>query len=150
SDDTTGQKAVDTGTFTVAEAGGLTNYTSALACFNDNGAGGGTTNDGIQNGGEAAVSSTNGSVAVAAGDHVICTFTNTRNQGTIELKKHWVGTAGTTPLSIDQGQTPYASLYRSSDGTTGQKPVDTGTFTVSETGGLTNYTSALACFNDTN
>ncbi len=33
-------------------------------------------------------------VSVGSGDHVICTFTNTRNRGTIELTKVWSGTAG--------------------------------------------------------
>ena len=30
-------------------------------------------------------------------DVVVCTFTNTRKQGSIELKKNWVGTKGRRP-----------------------------------------------------
>ena len=37
---------------------------------------------------------------MAKGDDVLCTFTNTRQQGSIELKKTWVGTAGQTTLQI--------------------------------------------------
>src|SRR2546423_110604 len=85
---TTGPKTVDTGTFFVSESGGLSNYDSTLACFNDNGAGGGTANNGIKDGTEPALApGANQSVSVGAADHVICTFTNTRQQGTIELKK---------------------------------------------------------------
>ena len=38
----------------------------------------------------------NNSVDVTAGSVIVCTFTNTRNQGSIELKKHWVGHAPAT------------------------------------------------------
>ena len=31
---------------------------------------------------------------------MVCTFTNTRNQGSIELKKIWSGTGGQTTLNI--------------------------------------------------
>ena len=40
------------------------------------------------------------SVSVGTNDVVVCTFTNTRNQGSIELRKHWVGTAGTVTIKI--------------------------------------------------
>ena len=79
---------------------------SELACFNDNGAGtGGVADDGIKNGDEPVVSSTNGSVSVATGDDIVCTFTNTRDEGSIELHKVLVGTAGNVTVSIDQGDT---------------------------------------------
>ena len=152
---TTDSNAVDTGTFFVSETGGLTNYSSSLACFNDNGAGGGTANDGIKNGTEPTVTpGANNSVAVAANDDVVCTFTNTRNGGAIELVKEWVGTGGQTTLQIGTtaGDDDTDFQLTGADGaaplTTDSNAVDTGTYFVSETGGLTNYSSSLACFND--
>ncbi len=152
---TTGQNPVDTGTYYVSESGGLANYSSSLACFNDNGAGGGTANNGIKDGLEPAVSpdGSNG-VSVGSGDHVICTFTNTRNRGTIELTKVWSGTAGQTTLNIGTsiGGSETDSQLTGAAGaaplTTGQKTVDPSTYYFSESGGLTGYTSALSCFND--
>ncbi len=152
---TTGQNPVDTGTYYVSESGGLANYSSSLACFNDNGAGGGTANNGIKDGSEPAVSpdGSNG-VSVGSGDHVICTFTNTRNRGTIELTKVWSGTAGQTTLNIgtaaggSQTDSQLTGAAGAAPLTTGQNPVDTGTYYVSESGGLANYSNWLACFND--
>ena len=96
----TGQTGVDAGTFYLSETGGLSNYSSsAFTCFNDNGAGAGTANDGIQNGTEAAVSvGASNSVVVATGADVVCSITNTRNRGAIELQKVWSGTGGQTTL----------------------------------------------------
>src|SRR5258707_10864059 len=64
----TDKKTVDTGSFTVSESGGLASYSSSLACFNDNGAGGGTADNGIKDGSEPTVTpsgatSTSGTVA---------------------------------------------------------------------------------------
>ena len=93
-------------------------------------------------------------MAVAKGDDVVCTFTNTRQRGSIELKKTWVGTAGQTTLQIgtSAGGAQTDSQQTGADGgaplSTGANPVDTGTYYVSESGGLTNYDSSLACFND--
>ena len=73
SDLTTGQNIVPTGTYYLSESGGLDNYTSSLACFND------TNGNGSQDAGESAVVAvgTNDSVSVAKGDHIICSYTNT-------------------------------------------------------------------------
>src|SRR5829696_2007805 len=72
---TTGANAVNTGTYHVAEAAGtgtdINDYQSALACED----------------GQGAVTVTNGDVDVADGQDVVCTFTNTRETGTIELRK---------------------------------------------------------------
>ncbi len=90
-------------------------------------------------------------INLATGELVTCTFTNTRSQGTIELKKAWSGTAGQTTLNIgtSAGGGQIASQLTGAGGaaplTTGTKTVDTGTYYVSETGGLIDYTSALAC-----
>jgi len=92
---TTGQNTVSPGTYFVSETGGLTNYGSSLACFND------ANNNGVNDAGDSTVTpGGSNSVAVASNQHVICTFTNTRNTGTIELKKVWVGTGGQTTLNI--------------------------------------------------
>jgi hypothetical protein len=152
-DGTTGENPVDTGTFTVSESGGLANYDSSLSCFNDNGAGtGGVAGDGIRNGTEPAVASAGGSVAVGQGDDVVCTFTNTRKRGAIELRKVWSGTASSATLNIGTsagGSNVDTENVGASGGTTGQNDVDTGTFYVSEVvTNAANYTSALSCFND--
>jgi hypothetical protein len=118
----------------------LSNYSQALACKN--------------RGDNSTVPATNGSVTLAKNADVVCTFTNTRQQGSIELKKNWVGTGGQTTLNIgtQANGTQTASQQTGANGaaplTTGAKTVDTGTFYVSETGGLANYDSSLACFND--
>jgi hypothetical protein len=152
----TGANPVDTGTYYVSESGGLANYDSSLACFNDNGAGaGGIAGDGIKQAGEPLVNpDANNGVSVGKSDTVVCTFTNTRQRGSIELRKVWSGTPGQTTLNIgssigghevDQQQTGAAGAQPLS---TGANPVDTGTYYVSESGGLANYDSSLACFND--
>lgn len=135
---TTGVQNVVTGTYYFSETGGLTEYTSQIACTNK--------------GNPISVGSNN-SVQVATGDVVVCTFTNTRDQGSIELKKVWSGTAGQTTLNIGTSAdgTQVASQLTGAAGatplTTGAQTVNTGTYYVSETGGLTNYSSQLACTN---
>jgi hypothetical protein len=151
----TGQKGVDTGTFYLSETSGLTNYTaSAFTCFNDNGGTTGTANDGIKNGDEATVSvGASDSVVVGTGDDVVCSVTNTRKQGKIELRKDFVGTAGKVNLYVKQGATTIDSALDVGDnGTTDEKAVDTGTYDLSETAGtgtdLANYTTTLTCVLD--
>lgn len=85
------------------------------------------------------------------GDSKSCTITNTRNQGTVELKKIWSGTPGQTTLNIgtSAGTSNIASVTTGVSGgdplTTNTINVDTGAYYVSETGGLTNYTPELDC-----
>src|SRR3954451_18855711 len=154
-DNTTGENTVDTGTFHVSETA-VPNYSTDLSCFNDIGGGqGGVAGDGIRNGSEALVDSTGGDVSVATGDDVVCTFTNSRDRGAIELQKVWSGTAGQTTLQIgtSAGGHQTAQQLTGATGaaplTTGQKNVDTGTFYLSETGGLADYTTgSFTCFND--
>src|SRR6185295_10403272 len=94
---------------------------------------------------------TNNSLAVASNHAVVCIFTNARQTGTIELKKAWVGTPGQTTLNIGTSAagTQVASQQTGTSGsspqTTSAKTVDTGTYFVSESGGLANYASALVC-----
>src|SRR5205823_3631832 len=87
---TTGADIVDTGTYFVAETGGLANYDASLLAVDNKG----------PNLATAVTVGANPSVAVAQGDVVLCVFTNTRKQGSIELTKSWSGTAGQTTLNI--------------------------------------------------
>jgi uncharacterized repeat protein (TIGR01451 family) len=133
---TTGAKTVNTGTYYVSEIA-ISNYTSALACTDN---------------GTSVTPSASNALAVGNGHTVVCTFTNTRQQGTIELKKVWSGTAGVTTLRIGTSAngSDVASQLTSAGLTTGVKTVNTGTYYVSETGGLADYNSALACTDDGN
>src|SRR5439155_11688676 len=89
------------------------------------------------------------SVAVCKGDVIVCTYTNTRKQGSIELKKDWPGTKGDVTLNIGTsagGHQTDQQILSGTNGTTGANTVDTGTFFVSET--VTNasdFDSTLAC-----
>jgi len=131
---TTGAQTVTAGTYYVSETGGLTNYSSSLAC---------TDND------SPVTPSANNSLSVAATHAVVCTYTNTRQQGSIELKKHWVGTKGDTTLNIGisvGGSEVDTEAISGTDGTTGTNTVNTGTYYVSEdTSTLSNYDTSLAC-----
>lgn len=118
---TTGQNEVDTGTYYMSESGGLDNYSkSALSCYNDE-------NDNGTNDGEPSVTvGTNDSVAVGAGEHVICTYTNTRQTGTIIVKKVMVGGTDT----FNYTGTPNGSISVNNE--TIHTTVDTGQYTSTE------------------
>lgn len=134
---TTGAQNVTIGTHNVSETAGistnLSNYTAVIS-------------------GDCA---TDGTITLAAGDVKTCTITNTRNTGSIELKKAWSGTAGQTTLNIGTtaSGTDIANTQTGTNGssplTTGTKTVNTGTYYVSETDGLTNYDSDLVCTDNT-
>lgn len=91
------------------------------------------------------------SFTVAKSEIENITICNARDTGTIELKKAWSGTAGQTTLNIGAtaGGTQVASQLTGAAGaaplTTDNKMVTTGTYYVSETGGLGNYSSSLTC-----
>ncbi len=133
---TTGANTVTAGTYYVSEAGSLTNYTSSLDCTDN---------------GSPITPGPNNSVQVTTDHTVVCTFTNTRNTGTIELKKIWVGTPGQTTLNIGTSANSFdianqaTGINGAAPLTTGTKTVPTGTYYVSETGGLANYSASLAC-----
>ena len=141
--DSTGAITTNTGTVTVSETNGtnsdLSDYTSSISCNNFH------SGDG-----------TSLSFTLNKGNSVICTITNTRNQGTIELKKVWSGTPGQTTLKIGTSEngSQIASQQTGINGagplSTDQKTVNTGTYYLSETGGLSNYDANLSCFNDEN
>ena len=87
-------------------------------------------------------------MAIRASPFFTAAITNTRNRGAIELQKVWSGTPGQTTLQIgtSAGGSQTASQLTGAGGiapqTTGEKAVNTGTFYLSETGGLTNYSSS--------
>ena len=134
---TTAAQSVNTGTYYVSESGGLIDFSSQLACTNK---------------GSSITVGAGNSIAIATGDVVVCTFTNTRNQGSIELKKAWSGTAGQATLKIGSsvGGSEISSQLTGAAGaaplTTGVKNVNTGTYYISEAA-LSDYSSALACTN---
>ncbi|HXG77022.1 MAG TPA: S8 family serine peptidase, partial [Gaiellaceae bacterium] len=127
---TTGANSVTAGTYYLSETFNAptdaNDYDAALACFNDNGAGGGTANNGVKDGGEPTVTpGASNSVAVASGDDIVCTFTNTR-RGTVELRKVWVGTAGNVTLKIGTaagGSQVDSETLTGTGGTTGANSV---------------------------
>src|SRR4029453_2153881 len=123
-DGTTGPNTVDTGTYFVAES--LTtaaNYTTGLAC--------------VDTSTEPATPVTvgaNNAVSVGENQVVVCTFTNTRKTGSIELVKDFQGTAAPVTLNIGTtaGGSQVDTVALTGDGTTGPNSVDTGTYFVAE------------------
>src|SRR5438445_681589 len=91
----TGANPVDTGSYYVSESGGLANYDGALRSEERRVGKGGSAHNGIKDGNEPTVSpDANNGVAVGQGDVVVCTFTNTRKRGSIELCKVWSSAYG--------------------------------------------------------
>lgn len=139
--DTTGAQTVTTGIHTVGELAGtatdLADYGASIACSDQQGqivaptAGPGPVN-----------------VDVEDGDAVVCTITNTRDTGTLEVVKNLVPTSdpGTFDLQID-GTTEAAGVGDA--GTTGPETLPTGIHTVGEVAAagtdLADYTSSIAC-----
>lgn len=85
---TTGEKIVDTGNRTFAETAGtgtsLTNYTTTVSCLN-------------AAGGSVSTTGTNPwTVNVANNADIVCTITNTRNQGTLRVIKTVINDNGGT------------------------------------------------------
>jgi hypothetical protein len=144
--DTTGEKTLNTGNHSVSETADgetdLGNYTSSIECKDGNGAG-------------AIVASGSGSgpvtVNLAYGQDVVCTITNTRKAGKLEVVKKLDPTTdpGRFDLRIDGNVEKDEAGHND---TTGEKTLNTGNHTVSETADgettLTNYTSAVECKGD--
>ncbi len=144
---TTDEVTLNTGTHTVGEAAGtgtdLADYTSSISCRDANGTG-------------AVVASGNGAgplnVSVTDGADIVCTITNTRETGKLELVKDLspATDGGLFNLAITQGTTPKATASDVGDGgTTGEQTLNTGTYTVAETAGtgtdLADYASSITC-----
>ena len=95
--------------------------------------------------------------AGTTGTNASCTFRNKAQNGTIELKKHWVGGAGNATLKIGSsagGNEVASTTLVGADGTTPQKQVNAGTYYVNEVfnspTSSSDYETVLACFNDLN
>lgn len=138
---TTGAKTVTTGTYYLSETGAngtnLSNYSAVLSCYDNNG----------------ALSVTNNSVEVTNNENVVCTFTNTRNQGTIVITKTAYGVDGNQAFdfsilgasSSSQTITPTGS-NGTYTGSTQNISVDTGIYSVTETNIPTGWTqTGVSC-----
>ena len=140
----TDAKNVDTGTYYFSEVSPGTGYTTSFACT-------GAAASEAKVGGSDYVYS----LAVAKGETVVCTFTNTRDQGSVQLKKSWgTGTVGETTLNIGTGTSGAAvsdvatknlTGANKGNGQTDAKNVDTGTYYFSEVSPGTGYTTSFAC-----
>jgi len=144
----TGKVAVTTGSNTFGEANGtstdLSNYTSTASC--------------VLRGTQTSVPATkNGSTwtiaSVADDQDILCTITNTLQTGGLTVIKHVVGgqdAASSWTMHIKQSNsdvvTPFAGAE--SPGTT--KSLTAGTYTVSESGGPTNYSLSYSGACDAN
>lgn len=120
---TTGQSSVATGTYYMSESA-LADYTASIACFND-------ANNNGTNDSEATVSlGLNNSVVLGSDQHIICTFTNTRDTGSVRVNK-LVDTTGTGTFVAPTSPTTFTW---SLDGTGSHAMGSTGTVTGVETG----------------
>ena len=113
-----------------AGAAVLADYTSGVMCV-----------DGTYN-------SNNGTVALPPGAAVTCTFLNTRNSGALEVRKALSPTNDPGKFNLEIVDVASAA-NQGDNGTTGEKIVPTGSYTVRETAGsgtqLQDYNSAIAC-----
>jgi hypothetical protein len=140
---TTDANVVDPNTYNMSESAGTgtdsANYSSSLSC--------------IKRGTTDVVTSTGGNVTLAYGDDVVCTFTNARKTGKIQLDKLFVGghedvtiQIGTSAGGAQKASTPLTGV---DSGSTGEKSVNTGTYYVSEAlANPSHFVTALACYND--
>ena len=132
---TTGVKPVVTGTYSVNESNLAAGWAQSSATC-------------VRNADPATFGPSN--FTVSADDSVVCTITNTRQTGTVKVDKHWSGGAnGETPkvtLGIAGLSPSSTEVTGPADGTTGAKPVVTGTYSASETGLTAGWSAgALVC-----
>ena len=146
----TGEETLNTGTHNVGEAAGTATepgrLPKSISCVD-------TAN------GNAAVASTSGDsagpldVSVTYGSDIVCTITNTRETGKLEVVKDLIPSAdpGQFNLQID-GSTPPSGAAVGDGGTTGEKTLNTGTHNVGETAvvgtDLANYQKSIVCKGD--
>src|SRR5207249_4688149 len=141
---TTGEKTLGAGTHTVFETGGTgtstSDYTASVVCR-------------AGNGGGSVVAAGSGSVPlnvpVTEGSDIVCTITNTRNTGSIEVRKTLSPTSDPGKFNLQIDGTTKATDAGNGD-TTGAITVNTGTnHSVAELAGtgttLGDYTSSIAC-----
>jgi uncharacterized repeat protein (TIGR01451 family) len=143
--DTTGKVTLNTGTHSVGEVAGSTgdlgDYQKSIVCKGDGGDGSTVASVGPDHGGPLDVN-------VTYGSDIVCTVTNIRETGTIEVVKNLQPSTdnGLFDLQVD------ASTKKSDagdGGTTGQVTVDTGSHTVGEVAGssgdLGDYVKGIVC-----
>src|SRR5205823_6646267 len=112
-------------------------YSTALACTDN---------------GQPVTPGVDSSLAVASNHTVVCTYTNTRKTGSIELKKTWNGAKGNVTLKIGSsagGSQIDSQALIGANGTTGPNTVNTGTYYVAESfdspTSASDYATTLAC-----
>lgn len=134
----TGKKTVTPGAWKLAETAGtgtsMDDYSSSVACRDRESA--------------SSFPSSDGSVTLAPGDDVICTFTNTRNTGEIKLTKQLLPSTDTGLFNLLIGGKEYATDV-GDGGTTGFQNLNTGSWSIGEAAGtstsLDDYRTNYAC-----
>ena len=123
----------------------LADYQKKIVCKDQNGTGQVVATIGPDSSGPL-------DVAVGHNDDIVCVSTNTREQGKIELKKDLNPNddPGLFDLAIKKGTTDVATKTDATDGgSTGETPVNTGTYNVSEAAGtstdLADYQKSITC-----
>ncbi|MGL4650787.1 MAG: hypothetical protein ACRC1H_15370, partial [Caldilineaceae bacterium] len=140
---------VDTGTYSIVESGASGTDASL---FNTTVACAGADNAGTVGGGGKSISN----LIIGTGDQVTCTFTNTRKQAKLEVKKSYPaqGADRFTLQILDQpaSSTIDEATNQTNGGSTGENILPTGAYTVRELGfgstSLANYNTTLACVLD--
>ena len=144
----TDEESVPTGTNTVGEEAGsgtdLDDYDTEISCVDQDG-----------RGTEVAQSSDAGplNVTVGSGDDIVCTITNTRKTGELEVRKDLVpdSDTGKFDLQIDGVTDPDADDV-GDGGSTNAETVNTGIHTVGEVAGagtdLNDYDISIECQDD--
>ena len=140
----TGEQTVSVNANTVGEAAGtgtsLANYTSSISCID-------TANA------NAAVTATQGTglswtVNVTSGSDIVCTISNARQTGKLEVKKALSPTTDPGLFDLLINNVVEADNV-GHNGSTGEETLNTGTHTVGEAAGtgtsLANYASTIEC-----
>jgi hypothetical protein len=133
---TTGKQTLNTGSYTIGETAGtattLNDYTTKLACQDE----------------EGPVTVKEDKVNLTDAQNITCTFTNTRNTGTITVNKSLSPASDPGLFNLAIAGKDYATDI-GDGGTTGKQTLNTGTYAITESAGtnttLDDYTSKLAC-----
>ena len=156
----TGTIAVVAGTFQISETAGtntsLSDYTTTVACIDKADSSSVTVSSQVLTG-----TTRSGNVPVAVDQDVKCTFTNTLITGKIELVKDFDANSpasaranlfinGPSPATTEVGKAEDAA----DGGTTGEKTVLPGSYSISETAGsntsFNDYVTTVACIDEAN
>ncbi len=142
----TGVRNVISGTYAISEVGGsepltnLADYVSNWSCSLSG------------RGPSPVVASGSGTtiapIQVNSGESLVCTFTNDRMRGTLDIRKDVVPPDHSQWTLSASGPSPIDDHIVGTGGSTLATAVDTGAYTVSEAGDLTLYKSSYACVGD--